>query len=118
MLALIEIHNCQLPCSVGVYEKEKRGKCTLSLSLSASVDISQAVASDSINDTVDYDRMVAACTSIAKTKHYHLLETLAHALIKELFNQFPQIKGLKIHLKKPHAIVNAEYSSVFLELSR
>lgn len=117
MIGKIQIFNHTIECTIGVEEFEKANEQKIFVDLSVKKDFSLCVRSDSVNDTVNYVILAKICTSIAKSKHYALLETYAYDVLQEIFCSF-DILWAKILVKKPDALPEGDYCSVELEQTR
>ena len=103
----IHLEALKLSVSVGCYTYEKHCKQSLLLDLKLNVDAKQVANSDSLEATIDYDGLSQALTEIAHSKHFDLIETLAHTLVEYINNEHP---GALTYLKlsKPHALDSAK----------
>ena len=112
---IVGIEDLKVVCFVGVYPHEKLTKQDLLIDLRIETDFSKSVASDSLQDAVDYDKISSLCQSIAGRQHYHLIETLADAILSEIVNSF-SVMQVWIKIKKLQGLPNAKYA--FVELSK
>lgn len=111
----VGLDNLKIICFVGVYPHEKISMQELLIDLKIETDIAKCVATDSLSDAIDYDKLAGACGQIANSRHYHLIETLADAILDGLLKEF-SIDSAWIRIKKSQSVVNAEFS--FVELKR
>ncbi len=113
MKGIISISDYKLSCSVGIYPHEKFHPQELLLTLELGVEMPK---SDSIDETIDYDKVVKLCVEIAGKKHFNLIETLAGELLSALFSQFP-VHFVKVRVAKPGAIALAKAVAIEIERS-
>ena len=78
------------------------------------VDFSQAILFESLGDTLNYVLISDLCTRIAQEKKSYLIETLAKEILDQLFRCF-KVSWAWIAIKKPSAILTAQYAFVELE---
>lgn len=112
---IVGIENLKVVCFVGVYPEEKLTKQDLMIDLRIETDFSRSISSDSLQDAVDYDKIAELCKSIAGQQHYHLIETLADAILNEIINNY-SVASAWIKVKKLQGLPDAQYA--FVELSK
>lgn len=112
---IVGIENLKIVCCIGVYPEEKLTKQDLLIDLKIETDFAKSIASDSLQDAVDYDQLAELCKSIAGRQHFHLIETLADAILSEILNNF-SVAGAWIKVKKLQGLPDAQYA--FVELTK
>ncbi len=100
---------------VGVKEDERSVPQILLINLRANADFSKAAISDDVEDTNSYATMAKTIKKVVAETQYHLLEALAHHILKELFAQF-DLKEACIRIEKPHRVANTRL--VGIEMTR
>ncbi|MDL2257415.1 dihydroneopterin aldolase [Bacteroidales bacterium OttesenSCG-928-I14] len=83
----------------GVMEQEKKVGNVFTVDLSLHLDLSAAVESDDLNDTINYATIYEIVKQEMETAS-NLLEHLAGRIIKAIKANFPQIEGIEITLAK------------------
>ena len=73
----ISVRGLVVPCFIGAFEEETRGKQRVGDDLEVSVYPFQHRGSDDVNHVVSYDLIVEAIHSVTGEGHINLLETLA-----------------------------------------
>ena len=116
MSDFIRIEGIHLTASVGVYPHEETMKQPISLDLVLGVSLEQAGRSEDLNDTIDYDQVLAITKEIVSRRHYRLIETLAETLASALKEQFSQLQSVHIRLVKPLAVIDTQ--RVMIEITR
>jgi dihydroneopterin aldolase len=111
MTDTIFINDLMLSCTLGVFEHERGNKQILYVSIQLSVDLSKAIKTDNINDTVNYHDLALAVTKLAEGSSFFLLEALAQA-IAETCLEDKRVKEVKVYIEKPKAIPNTRGSAV------
>jgi dihydroneopterin aldolase len=84
----IFIHEFKIETLIGVYEWERKVPQTIQLDLEIGVPQSKAYTSDSINDTIDYGKVVARLRQTLSQQHFSLLERLAEHLAELIMKEF------------------------------
>lgn len=89
--------------TIGVYAHEKESPQLLSIDIELTTDFSQAIKSDDVKDTIDYDQIIRAIQQVAQQRHHDLLEVLAENIAQHFFETFA-VKKIIISLHKPNII--------------
>ncbi|MDI9357186.1 MAG: dihydroneopterin aldolase [Chitinophagaceae bacterium] len=115
----IQLNTIQLKASHGVYESEKKSKNNFEIDISLQANITNALLSDDIKDTIDY---VKVYNTIQEQMHVpvNLLEHLAYKIIHSLFQLDHRIDIIKIHISKLNPPIGGDClsSSVCIEIER
>ena len=118
MIGTTGVHNLRLDCIVGIYEHERRAHQTVFVDVDLDYDFAAAAASDAIADAVDYDGVVAAVTELAERRAFQLIETMAEESAALLLARLPQVRRVRVEIRKPAAVPKAACSFVRLERTR
>lgn len=97
------IQGLELSVIVGVYPHERTCPQTILVDLELSIDINQASASDSLAQTIDYDRLIDQVKLYTKDTKFLLIETLAEHIAQFILHEF-NIHWLRLCLTKPGAV--------------
>ena len=110
----IRLKNIQVYAYHGAHahEREHGGRFEIDVELEA--DLSRAVASDALEDTIDYVRVQGVVVTIATSKRYYLLETLANAIADGLLSEFPA-REVGIRVRKPGVSAGVVLDTVEVE---
>src|SRR4051794_22102182 len=103
MIGYIGFEQVRVLCEICVYVEEYDRKQEIFIDLRAEVDLTLCTQTDALEDAVDYIQLYKLCQSVAKRKHYRLVESLTHALTEEII-KLPAILAIKIRVKKPSAL--------------
>jgi len=82
------------------------------------LDLRPAAHSDHLADTVDYGAVMARIAQVVKARHHRLLETLAEAIVHDLFEAYPRVQVVRLRIHKPAAPVPETFSSIGIEIER
>lgn len=96
----IRIQNLTIPAVIGVFAWERKIRQPLRFELALDADLSQAMVSDAVDDTLDYGAVAAVIAETCEQYQPQLLEALAGRILEELFAQFPATRiAITIHKK-------------------
>jgi len=106
----INLNNITLFGYHGLYEKEaKEGQNFI---ISASIKLKKKqINSDSIDDTVDYVKIIKIIKSVFDKKRYKLIDCLATDIINEILLN-SRIKSIVLSIKKTDPPININIDSV------
>lgn len=94
---------------VGVYPHERELPRRLTIDVALWTDVASAAASESLRDTIDYDRVIELVQRVCKQRHYVLIEALCEALAEALLAHFPA-RRVAVEVHKPGAVAAGEVS--------
>ena len=113
----IRIKNLRIPARHGVYEFEKEKDGTFELDLELYLPLLKAGKSDRLEDTINYEDIISTATNAFTDKHYALVEAAAGSVCDRLLTEF-DIDKITIRVRKPHALIDADFDTVEIELNR
>jgi len=113
---IIQIKRMKVSPIIGIHEHEREHRQELYISLSLRVHAPEAPHSDSLRDTLDYQAIHDELFEWIQHSSFHLLETLAKAIIDRL-QHYPRVEWMRVEIDKPQALLHAESVSVELEQS-
>ena len=102
----------------GVNPEEKRDGQWFNANIIAETDLSVAAASDRLDDTVSYAKILKRAAAVLAEERFDLLEAAAMRVIRVLLQDFPSLNRVTVCLQKPQAPIHAEFSWVGVEISR
>lgn len=112
----IGIERQAMAARIGVFPEEKATLQTIEVTLHVAYDMGRAVQTDSLVDAIDYTALLDTCKTIAVSKHFDLLETLAQSMIDTIFATYP-VQEIELSIDKIGAILGKN-SSVSLHKIR
>ena len=86
---------------IGVYDWERTRKTTLLFDVTVQADLSAAMQSDDVKDTIDYVEISKSVQETAAKKEYFLVEHLSNEITEDLFSKFNKLDAIKINVHKP-----------------
>jgi len=110
------IRKLKLTCSIGVYDWEKEVPQDIFADIELPLDISNAAASDQLEDTLDYTRLVETIKEVATAQHHDLVESLVEKIAQRLLLEF-SLEKVKVCIDKPAAISEAVSTIICIERS-
>ena len=116
-LQQIEITGLHTVTKIGVSAKEQKSPQPLVIDIILEADLSAAVESDHLSDTVDYVAIVHAVERIAKAGPYSLIESLANRICTEILSD-QRIERVTIKVKKFPTDLKNKVECVAVGLSR
>lgn len=116
---IVAINVCNIPCycSIGIHDEEKKMGQRLLIDVRLDADLSRAISSDSVKDTISYVDVYAAVQKIGHSKSHSLIEALADE-IAETFLKHPLILKVKVKVRKPHIPFPDFQGEVSVEVER
>lgn len=114
----IIIKNLKLFCYHGVNPEEKVDGQNFIFDIEASVDLSTPCATDNVDDTVSYAKMIKTVRRVAQSQKDDLIERVAQRIIDALFEEYEKIQVIRITVMKPEAPIKAEFNYVAVQIER
>ena len=87
-------------CQIGATEEERAFPQMLEIDLVVEADLSAAMASDDLADTVDYGALVTLTERTTEGQSYTLLEGLAGAIVKGVLEAAPAASAVTVRVRK------------------
>lgn len=116
LMGTLGFKDLRIECIIGVHPHERETPQPLTVSVSIDTDFASAADSDDVENTIDYDRVVALVSQLAQEKRYRLLEALAADASELILSTFAEASRVEIEIEKPAALPEARCS--FVRLSR
>ena len=101
----------------GVHPAERQLGQRFEVDVELSLDLSQAMASDALTDTVDYSRAFAIVRDVVEHRQYQLLETLAGAIVQRLLDEL-SVTAVRVKVRKPQVPLDGVLSYTAVEIQR
>ncbi|MFZ0564682.1 MAG: dihydroneopterin aldolase [Chlamydiales bacterium] len=117
MEGIVKIRDYRVRCIVGVYPEERSKEQELSVDIELKWNIQEVVQTDSIVDTIDYEKVAKVCRDLAKSSEFHLLETFAYETLSAIFDEF-EVSWVKVTVKKTQPFPLAREVAFELERKR
>jgi len=114
----IFIHGLSMHAYHGVMAHEAKVGQTFTIDLELDIDLSAAVRSDKVVDTVSYDQVVTCATEAFLAQRFRLIEAAAGSIADAVLAAFPRVQAVTVTIHKPHAPIAATFSDVGVKLMR
>ena len=101
----------------GVEEHEKIWGARFEVDLELSCDLSKALISDNLEDTVNYEQIYTVIQQIVTSTKFYLIEAVAAAICKQIKQGFSPVKKVTCTVRKPHAPIRGVLDTIEVEVS-
>ena len=118
MIGTTGLQGLRVDCIVGIHEHERRTRQAVIMDIDLDYDFAAAAASDAIGDAVDYDRVASGVAGLVERRAFKLIETMAEETAAMLIAQLPQVRRVRLEIRKPAAVPAAACSFVRVERTR
>ena len=113
----IILHNMVFRGYHGVHPAERTLGQRFEIDVELGLDLSQAIVTDALHDTVDYSQVHASVREDVEDHQYQLIEALAGTLARRLIAEFP-ITSVLVRVRKPQVPLPGLLSFVAVEIQR
>jgi dihydroneopterin aldolase len=113
----ITLYNMIVRGHHGVHPAERELGQRFEIDVELSLDLSRAITSDELQDTVDYSRAYAIVREEVEDHHYQLLEALAGAIVRRLLEELA-VTSVLVRVRKPQVPLNGILSFTAVEIQR
>ena len=114
---LIEVRGLKLEGRHGVTDEERATPQTIMVSLAVRLDTREASTFDDLNATLDYAEAVAQITKIVEGESFHLIETLADRIARQILSNKRALDAW-VRVSKPDVALPVEEVAVEISRSR
>ena len=113
----IKIKDFKLKTNLGIYDWEKNFEREIIINLEIEIKDSQALQSDKIEDTVDYELIYNQIKQLIYSKKFNLIEKMAQEIV-DLIMLDSRINKCKIEIDKMNIFEEVRSCAVSLESKR
>jgi dihydroneopterin aldolase len=99
----IKINNARFYAYHGVLDYEKQYGNEFEADIEMMCDVSGLGMSDDLSKTVDYLAVYKLVEKIFSASKYNLIETLTEEICDSILSNFPMVKSVNVHVRKPNA---------------
>lgn len=114
----ISIKGLKLFAYHGVNPEEKENGQNFVIDLDYYVNINKACQMDSLDDTVNYAKVVKTIRRVFTAEKYDLIERAAQVIADSVLDEFEDIFKVEVTLKKPEAPISADFDYVAVSITR
>ena len=108
MIGKITLKGLRYQIKIGVTEEERKQPQPVLINLQLYLDITKAVATEDIEETVNYSAVQKTIKAFLENREYVLVEKLSTDLVNLLLSGFEKLKAVKCTAWKPGALKDAE----------
>jgi 7,8-dihydroneopterin aldolase/epimerase/oxygenase len=102
----------------GVMPHEAKVGQPFGLDLVLDIDLTEASRTDKLNSTVSYEALIKAVSEAFCARRYRLIEAAAGAVADAVLTRYPQVRGIRVTVRKPHAPIAATFDDVGVVVTR
>jgi 7,8-dihydroneopterin aldolase/epimerase/oxygenase len=102
----------------GVMPHEAKVGQPFKLDLVLDIDLGEASRTDTLRHTVSYEALVKTASEAFCARRYRLVEAAAGAVADAVLARYPQVRGLRVTVRKPHAPIAATFDDVGVIVER
>jgi 7,8-dihydroneopterin aldolase/epimerase/oxygenase len=116
-LSIIRLQNAVFYAYHGVLSDEQNLGGKFQVDVELHCDLSRGAKSDSLKETVDYERVYDCVRGIVVGHKFLLLERLGSEIAHGILNQFSKVQRVVVRVRKPGAAVKGVIDYVEVEIS-
>jgi len=117
-LDIIRLHNAVFYAYHGVLSDEQNLGGKFEVDVDLHCDLSRGAKSDSLDQTIDYERVYDCIMQLVLGKKYYLIEALAGTIADGLLKNFKRAQKVVVRVRKPSAPVKGVIDHVEVEITR
>ena len=114
---IIRLNNMIFYAHHGYYQAERELGQKFEVDLELECDVSKAIQSDSLPDTINYRDVFNRVNEIFGSYKFTLLESLADKIAHDILKNFP-IYSVRLRVRKPQVPINGFLDNVEVEIYR
>lgn len=107
----IIIKGANYSCHLGVNDEERKEKQIIILDINIFCETKKSGNSDDLNDTIDYYLINDRLKNFFGQRSFFLIERVAEEVARLILDNYPA-ETVKVTVKKPRALKNANYGCV------
>ncbi len=111
----VSLENIRLYGYHGASQNERELGQRFEIDVEITADLSKAVASDSMSETVNYEQVYKLVESEVVNERYHLLETMADKIARDVLERFNATEVL-VRIRKPSVPIAGSVDHVAVEV--
>ena len=103
---------------IGIYDWEREVRQRIEIDLDMDVDLMAAIASDAIEDTLNYKSVAKRVLGFVQDSRFQLVEALAGEVAAIVLAEFPAVARVRVTVHKPGAVRHSRDVGVSIERGR
>lgn len=117
VMDIVYLRELKVPCTIGVWEWERRIKQVVAIDLEIATDVRPAAASDRLEDALDYKAVAKRISQYVEASAFHLVEALAENIAATVLTEF-KVSWVRVRVNKRGAVRGATDVGVVIERGR
>lgn len=117
VMDIVYLRELKVPCTIGVWEWERRIKQIVAIDLEIATDVRPAAASDRLDDALDYKALAKRISQYVEAGEFHLVEALAENVAATVLREF-KVSWVRVRVNKRGAVRGATDVGVVIERTR
>ncbi|MBM4399428.1 MAG: dihydroneopterin aldolase [Candidatus Cloacimonetes bacterium] len=102
----------------GVFAEERRLGQRFIVSLHLTTDDAHDNQIHKLDDTVDYTKVYSLIKEIMESDQFHLLESVANAILDKVLIEFTTVQKAEVFIQKPSVAIQGSLKSVEIVMQR
>lgn len=115
---IIRIKKASFYAYHGVFRQEQNVGGKFEADIDLHTDFHTVCETDSLKQTVDYEKVYNLLSNLAMTQKFYLIETLALRLTDAIFENFPSVTKASIRVRKNNPPIGGVVDSVEVEVQK
>ncbi len=111
---IVYLRELKIPCTIGVWDWERRIKQIVVIDLDMAADMRAAAQSDRLEDALDYKAVTKRLIEYVGESQFQLVETLAEHIAEIIRTEFT-VPWVRVRINKKGAIRGASDVGVVIE---
>jgi dihydroneopterin aldolase len=111
---IVYLRELKIPCTIGVWDWERRIKQIVVIDLDMATDVSAAARTDRLEDALDYKAVAKRLIEYVGNSEHQLVETLAERVAEIIRTEF-KVPWVRVRVNKKGAIRGAGDVGVVIE---
>ncbi|MBN1858437.1 dihydroneopterin aldolase [Candidatus Bipolaricaulota bacterium] len=112
------VHGLEFRGNHGVFEQERQTGTRFRVDIEIEADVAVAVSSDELDDSIDYQEIAKIIDTVNRSRSYHLIESLAAAMVDALLRGLPRARRVFLRLSKLSPPGFPAGAATFVEFTR
>lgn len=108
---IIKIKNLKAKTILGVYDWEKQVKRPVIFNIKIDFDCSKVSKTNSLSDTIDYNKLSLKIIEHTESSSYELIETLLNEVVDIILSE-ELVKKCEVEIDKPAAVAMSDSVSL------
>jgi len=115
-LDIIKLHNAVFYAYHGALTDEKNLGGKFEIDVELHCELLKAKETDSLIETVNYEKVYSLMKSVVTEKKYNLIEALAHSISIGILENFPKVQKTIVRVRKPGAPVHGVVDTIEVQI--